>query len=552
MSKTAAIYTRVSTEEQTENYSLPTQLEGCQQYAAQQGFEVVGQFSDSHTGTTLDRPELNRLRKLAGTIDAVIVYCQDRLGRAEALDTWNLIAELDSKGTQVHCADNGLVDIRSFFGQLEMLFRAKSAQDESKKIGERSQRGKKARARAGKVTISTVAPYGYDYDSEAGMLVINEEQARIVRLVYQWYVHGDDMGKKLGGYKIARRLTEMSVPTKHDIEGYRKSKKGYGVWGRSSIMKILRQETYCGTWYYNCRATGKSRTQRVWKDETEWIPVDVPAIVSRELWEAAQAQGVSNSNHSKRNTKRQYLMQGRLFCATCGYQFRCRSDYRHREDGIGYYPCHGQESHHSADYKSPTCHRALKQLDVDGAVWQAIASILQEPNVVLQAMKQRQIEMEKQLQPDREYLKRCRSLQSKLDSRRERLLKLYLDGTYEQDWLDKELAVLDKEGKELDKKIRDLEERCAAVEIGRQQTEQIRAFCESAREGIEQFSFEDKRMVLETLDIKGIVHRGETPPEDVILLSGYIPLLEITGEAETEGAAWNAPSLAGEFETTPS
>ena len=351
MGKTAAIYTRVSTEEQTENYSLPTQLEGCTKYATEHGFEVVATFSDSHTGTTLSRPQMDKLRKVAGTVDAIIVYCQDRLGRAEALDTWNLIAEFDSKHTEVHCTDRGLIDISTFYGQLEMLFRAKAAQEESQKIGERTSRGKRARAKAGKVIITTVAPYGYDYDEATGMFIINEKQAQVVLLIYHWYVYGDETGQKLGGYKIARKLTEMGIPTKHDIDGFRKAKKGYAVWGRSSVMKILRHETYCGTWYYNRRATGKRRTQRVWKGESEWITVSVPAIVSRELWEAAQAQGKVNDETGTRNTKREYLLRGRLYCATCGYQFRCRADYRRKKEGIGYYPCHGQEAHHSQDLR---------------------------------------------------------------------------------------------------------------------------------------------------------------------------------------------------------
>lgn len=542
MSKKAAIYARVSTEEQSENYSLPTQLEGCRLYASRNDFEVIAEFTDSYTGTSLDRPKLNEVKKLAGKIDAVIVYTQDRLGRAEALDTWNLIAEFDSKGTQVHTTDRGLVDIRNFFGQLEMLFRARAAQEESQKIGERSQRGKKARARAGKVVITTVAPYGYNYDSQSGMLVIVEEQARIVRLIFQWYVYGDETGKRLGGHAIARKLTEMGVPTKHDIDGYAKTRKGYGVWGMSSVMKILRHETYAGTWYYNRRQTGDTRTQRRWKDKSEWIPVEVPVIIPRDLWELAQTQRIRNTDNASRNTKHQYMMRGHMYCGCCGSTFRCRSDYRRREEGLAYYACFGQESLSSPDGLTVRCGWSLKRDMVDDSVWNAIAEMLKNPDIIFIAMQQKQTEMETQVQPDRDFLERCEKMLSKLKTRRERLLKLYLDGQYDKEWLDKEMAEIEKEETDLAAKADDLRTRIASVEFGRTQIDHIHTFCEAARQGIDLFTFEDKRMVLETLDIKAFVHRGETKEEDVIVLTGYIPTVAVssanTGEFETTPTKW--------------
>lgn len=526
--KKAAIYARVSTEGQTDNYSIPTQLEGCRDYAKKHDFKIADEYVDGgHTGTSLDRPELNRLKQLAGKVDAIIVFTQDRLGRAEALDTWNLVAEFDSNGTEIHCTDTGLIRINNFLGQLEMLFRAKAAKEESEKIGERSQRGKKARARAGKVVINTVASYGYDYDKEAGMLVIVEEQAEIVRQIYHWYVYGDENGKRLGGQKIANKLTEMRVPTKHDIDGYRKDKKGYGFWGRSSVMKILRQETYCGVWYYNRRQAGDTPTRRRWKDKKDWIAVDVPAIVSRELWEAAQNQGKKNTTKSSRNTKRQYLMQGIMFCATCGYQFMCRADYRKHDEGLGYYPCHGQEKIYAPDGEKATCSGSLKQKIVDTVVWDTLSMLLKHPEVILQGLEHKRKNIEEQLQPDRKFLARCKNLLEKSASRRNRLLKLYLDGNYEKDWLDAEMSKIEKECDELQDKINDLETRIAEFDTSQDQEEQVRAFCHAVTEGIDNFTFEDKRMVLDVLNIKAVVQRNDKPEEHTIFLSGYIPTVSI-------------------------
>lgn len=64
MMKRAVIYARVSTDEQGQGYSLPTQLESCRKYAAERGYVVAEEFTDMHTGTEIERPGLNELYRL--------------------------------------------------------------------------------------------------------------------------------------------------------------------------------------------------------------------------------------------------------------------------------------------------------------------------------------------------------------------------------------------------------------------------------------------------------------------------------------------------------
>ncbi len=81
---TALIYARVSTDEQAaKGYSLPTQLEACRQYAAERGYQVVGEFTDDYTGTATTRPGLEQLYDAVRATGArvVIVHDVDRLGR---------------------------------------------------------------------------------------------------------------------------------------------------------------------------------------------------------------------------------------------------------------------------------------------------------------------------------------------------------------------------------------------------------------------------------------------------------------------------------------
>src|SRR5262245_19964212 len=79
----AAIYTRVSTQEQGNNNSIPTQMAACQRYAEQHELTVIATLHDIESGATLNRPGLDKLRQLIQNrmIDAVIVYSLDRLSR---------------------------------------------------------------------------------------------------------------------------------------------------------------------------------------------------------------------------------------------------------------------------------------------------------------------------------------------------------------------------------------------------------------------------------------------------------------------------------------
>ncbi len=100
--------------------------------------------------------------------------------------------------------------------------------------------------------------------------------------------------------------------------------------------------------------------------------------------------------------------------------------------------------------------------------------------------------------------------------------------------LDERLAHITKEQELYHKKKADLEQRLTIMDLTTDQEEQVKLFCDQATVGIDHFTFEDKQMVIEMLNIKGIVYRGETEAEDVIVLTGFIPTTELRfGEFDT-------------------
>ncbi len=532
MSSNAVIYTRVSTDEQGKGFSLPTQLEACRKHAVDRGYVVVAEYTEDYTGSVLDRPELTRLRDMvaSGAIQTVVVYDMDRMSRKAAHQMY-LEEEFKKAGVAIDYVIGDYTD--SPEGTLHKQIRAVIAEYEREKIKERTLRGKRGRAQAGSVLVGRVAPYGYDYDrgERSGSLRINEDEAAIVRQIFHWYVNGDETGKPLGRLAIANRLSQVAAPTKNDLTGFRKAKKGYGIWSKSTVGRMLTSEVYAGTWYYN-RHQRTSRTTSRARDRRDWIPVNVPAIIDRELWDAAQQRAHDNRINSPRNTKHDYLMRGRLRCADCGLLFRARTEPRGKVKG--YYSCGGQKIEHSVDFQNKPCHRSLRQEDVDDRVWERIKTVLLNPALLTDSMRQKQAEISQERQLKAQHQA---NIDKQLDLNRAqqgKLLRTYLaDNTLISETVfASEMTRLRDDATRLEQE-RDLlaQDMTTSEDVSDETIKQVEDFCENVRKGIEAFTFADKLAVVEILNITGIVYRGVTRTDDTIVLSGFMPDTEVDSSA---------------------
>ena len=227
----AAIYARVSSDQQREEGTIASQTAALIEFAKAHDLEVPKEwiFEDAgYSGATLERPGLERVRDLAaeGQIQVVLVHAPDRLSRKYAYQIL-LIEELDRHGVETLFlkAPQGT----SAEDQLLVQFQGMIAEYERAQILERSRRGKRHRARAGEVSVLSGAPYGYRYvrksdEAPAGYTVI-EAEARVVREVYDLYTVA---GQSIGA--ITRRLNEHSVATR----------KPGARWERSMVWAMLR------------------------------------------------------------------------------------------------------------------------------------------------------------------------------------------------------------------------------------------------------------------------------------------------------------------------
>src|SRR5215211_6447832 len=157
----AVIYVRVSTKEQTENLSLPTQLKACEEYCQRQAFHVLARFrEEGESAKTADRTELQKLlqfcRKNKGTVQFVVVFNLTRFAR-EKYDHFALRAHLKSLGISLRSATEPIDDTST--GQLMEGVLAAFAQFDNDVRSDRTRAGMRAALELGRWVF--LAPIGY-------------------------------------------------------------------------------------------------------------------------------------------------------------------------------------------------------------------------------------------------------------------------------------------------------------------------------------------------------------------------------------------------------
>ncbi len=330
----AALYCRVSTSDQRdEGTSLDTQRDQGLVKAGELGWAVPQEYiiQEDWTGTDLQRPGLLRLLDLArsGRVQGVIIYTLDRLYRPENDgDEWRVfevLQQFQDVGVQVAWVDASM-PARGPLSSIFTFLDAWRAGRERRAILERTTRGRLEKARRGKVISRTAAPYGYRYDPATSTLVIDEEEAKTVRMVFYLYTQ-----ERFSLIKLVDRLNRLGIPRPSD--GRR--------WHISFVAGMLRNETYTGTLWQNrwrrgmvAGKPGQKPKRRVYqRPREEQICTPVPAIIPKETFNIVQTRLVENKLWAGRNTKREYLLSGLLKHA-CGSSMGARTSH-----GTPYYYC---------------------------------------------------------------------------------------------------------------------------------------------------------------------------------------------------------------------
>ena len=320
--KTAVVYLRVSTAEQThgagstEGYSIPAQRQACQRKAAELGAEVIAEFPDMGTSAkSASRPQLQAmLAHLAehGGIDYVIVHKIDRLARNRADDVEIQIA-IERAGAQLVSVSESVDKTPS--GRLVRNIMADLAEFYSANLATEILKGSTEKARRG--GTPGLAPIGYLNvrklvdGHEVRTVVIDEERAPFVRRAFELYASGEYSVRQLHRKLTDEGFTVRATP-----------KRPAQPLALSKLHKLLRNRYYIGQVTYRA---------------VEY-PGLHPAIISSELF--AQVQRIldeRDQSSTKQRTHSHYL-RGLLTCARCGSRL-IYMQVQGRGGQFSYYAC---------------------------------------------------------------------------------------------------------------------------------------------------------------------------------------------------------------------
>lgn len=503
MSKRVVSYARVSTEDQAKHgYSLPSQTEACHKYAVERDWEVVAEISDDGvSGAAFVRPGLDRIRDMAqaGEIQGVVVYEIDRLSRKLAHQLI-IEEELGKAGVSVHYVLGDYEDTDE--GQLMKQIRGAIAEFERAKIQERMRRGRRASVKSGNVLVHGHPPYGYRLEKRDGnkRLVIDEQEARVVRLMFHWYLHGDDEGRQLTICGIANRLTQLEIPTRGDKDLQVPKRRGVGKWCASTVSNILKRETYCGVWKYGKKKLIRngSSVKVVTNPPETWISLSVPNIIDRETWEAAQVQSTRNKERASRNTKYQYLLSRRLICGRCGYKIHGRT--RKVDDRkYQYYVCPGSWDR---TYAKRCDLRPFSVSKFDTAVWEWLQGFLLDPKNLREGLEAQQATREEANRPLRE---RAALIETRLTEYRrqmDRLVDLYLTGDFPKEMLVERKTRLEGVIASLENEQASFKAQLEERSLVDEDIDTIEGLVAKVRIGLDSADFETKRRLIELLDVE--------------------------------------------------
>ncbi len=323
-----ACYARYSTSMQREE-SISAQIRAMKKYCAENNWSIVKVYTDqAYSGTTDKHPQFQQMIADAEskTFDIVLVHKLDRFAR-NRYDSSLYKQKLRKNGVRL-CSVLERIDNTPESILLEGLLESIN-EFYSANLARESMKGMKENALQ---CLHNGGSPGLGYDVDATQhIIINEEEAKIVVMIYSMY---------LSGYSC-RVIAEML-----NEEGY--VTKAGNPFKTCSVYGVLENEKYTGVYIFN-RAESKGydhkRNSHRSKPPEEIIRIEggIPAIISQEVWEAAQNKRMSKSGKLK-TSKPMYLLSNKIFCGVCGSKMYGSIRYRYSAEPYYMYACHTKKA----------------------------------------------------------------------------------------------------------------------------------------------------------------------------------------------------------------
>lgn len=336
----AALYTRVSTDEQAEHgFSLEAQKKRLIEYCNKNNIEIYKLYSDEGISghSIIKRKALQEMLQDAKEhkFNYVIAYKTDRISR-NLLDLLTIKNQLDEADVELLLSDEA-IDTKDDAGMTMFSIMGAFAELERKKITERMMAGKRQKLMNEHIKLKNGrVPYGYLYDDENKRYVIDESRRQIVELIYKLASQGWSYNK------ITRHIAEETAANSSD------SKK---KWYISDIRAILTNPMYKGysgiSYYYNFN----DRAKKPKNSAILYKATNVEPYFTEEYWDTLYSQLEKKTQYFKRKHPiDSYIFSDVLFCATCGLKIGTR---QHHSNYL-YYVCNSKhkmyDNEHVCDY----------------------------------------------------------------------------------------------------------------------------------------------------------------------------------------------------------
>lgn len=380
-----ALYARVSSQKQAEEMTIQSQRQALVERIARDQCQLDYEFEfcdDGYSGSELSRPALETLRDrvAAAIIDRVYIHSPDRLARKFSHQALLLEEFAKYQCEVIFLNQEGMPDGPET--NLLIQMQGMIAEYERAKILERTRRGRRYAAAAGRVSVFGGAPYGYRYiskqagDGEARW-EIDDRESRAVRLMFNLV---DQQSCSLGG--VCRALKAQNIPTK----------TGKADWDRATVRGILINSAYYGEAKYGkqrlvARKPGKraKRGDPTWPRQArvtaatkpeEQVTIAVPALITKTQFERVARQMEENRLRQRaRKEGAKSLLSGLLVCGQCGSAY-CSQ----RQGGqYVYYRCLGTEGYRHGGEAICSNGRVKGPL-LESRIWSELCQLLSDPS----------------------------------------------------------------------------------------------------------------------------------------------------------------------------
>lgn len=529
--KRAAIYTRVSTGRQEEEQTIDAQRTEVEaRIKADENLFLPDCYyeDDGWTGTLLARPALDKLRLDAQSNKFDILYFYDR-GRLARKFVYQEVVLDELKSYDIECISlhdiNGSSPEEQLMGNVMGIFH----EYERIKIAERFRRGKLYKVREKKKLLGYNAPYGYNYhhrikggfEERDGYFSINEKEAEVVRQVFTWVSEGMSLRE------VIRKLHELGVPPK---------KQKRTTWTKGPISRLLTNSTYTGRHYYNKTEAVIAKNpkdpnkkyrrvkndSRIARPRDEWLPIEVPRIISDELFSKVQKELERNKKFSRRNnSKNNYLLTGIIQCE-CG---KPRTGDP-ASNGHTYYRCTDRLSKFPLPRE---CHAGGVNAPVlDALTWKKLEALLASPTL-LKKQAQRWLSNSNKT-PLNNKLDETKKRIGELDAEEKRYVKAYGSGILSERLYKEQMQELLVQRTNLNTILAQTE-----AELSKQPKLSLEELVAGSLKMLENLDFTDKKAI-----IRKLVTKIKASQKEVVIW-GNIPILE-SSEVGFEPIDWHCRS----------